>query len=252
MFAGVGSSHALTITLLWGCTSNHWARTCETFQRVGGRRRLIVQTKKISGWWQWRSSWISEISKKILFGAHFWIGVWMLFPPLRYQQHAVSKQDIKFETHFLCCPLVRSSFSQDKFSAPFLTNLPIEVLRQCWGKRSKSPPYNFCGRGGMYLKTFQTKHGKTFIFSPFSNRICRISTMLFCKFSFGEYPQRETLLGRSNKIDPESALRKAFVLTAKILWTSLLRNFWLIFAVGKVLALEKNQSTGYEQFPIWR
>ena len=45
-------------------------------------------------------------------------------------------------------------------------------------------------------------------------RICEIFTISLCKFSFGESPQRETLLGRFNKIDPESALRKPFVLTA--------------------------------------
>ena len=87
-----------------------------------------------------------------LSGSHFWIRVWMLFPSIRYQSQFVSVPDIRIETHFLRSSLVKSSFLQDKFSAPFLTNLPIQVLRQCWGKRSKSPPNNFCGRGGMYLE----------------------------------------------------------------------------------------------------
>ena len=50
------------------------------------------------------------------------------------------------------------------------------------GKGASHLPTISVGRGGMYLETFQTKHGKTFIFSPFSNRICKIFTMLFANF----------------------------------------------------------------------
>ena len=93
-------------------------------------------------------------------------------------------------------------------SSPCLTNLPIELLRQCWGRRGKSPSYNFCGEGTRMYKNLSNKKLSSFY------RICEIFTISLCKFSFGESPQRETLLGRFNKIDPESALRKPFVLTA--------------------------------------
>ena len=76
------------------------------------------------------------------------------------------------------------------------------------GRRSKSPSYNFCGEGTRMYKNLSNKKLSSFY------RICEIFTISLCKFSFGESPQRETLLGRFNKIDPESALRKPFVLTA--------------------------------------
>ena len=43
-------------------------------------------------------------------------------------------------------------------SSPCLTNLPIELLRQCWGRRSKSPSYNFCGEGTRMYKNLSNKN----------------------------------------------------------------------------------------------
>ena len=81
-------------------------------------------------------------------------------------------------------------------------------------------------------------------------RICEIFTISLCKFSFGESPQRETLLGRFNKIDPESALRKPFVLTA-ILYS----YFYLIYLRGSNVPQEifcPDSCQNPLKFPPWK
>ena len=96
------------------------------------------------------------------------------------------------------------------------------TLWQHWGRRSKSPSHNFCSGGGVgiFLFKLSNKTWKIFhLFSPRQRYLWNIYNA-FCKNVLGENPQRETLLRRFNKIDPESALRKSFVLAAEILWTS--------------------------------
>ena len=81
-------------------------------------------------------------------------------------------------------------------------------------------------------------------------RICEIFTISLCKFSFGESPQRETLLGRFNKIDPESALRKPFVLTA-ILYS----YFYLKYLRGSNMPQEifcPDSCQNPLKFPPWK
>ena len=142
MFAGVGSSHALTITLLWGCTSNHWARTCEIFQRVGGRKEIdcsdfrLVTMKIIR---------VFRDLGNILFGAHFWIRVWMLFPPLRYQLYVVKMQHIRIETHVV--PSLDQVSHKTNSQPPSWQICLSKYSDNVGGKRSKSSTYNFCGEG---------------------------------------------------------------------------------------------------------
>ena len=86
-----------------------------------------------------------------LSGAHFWIRVWMLFPSIRYQSQFVSVQDIRIGTNFLRCPLVRSCFSQDKFSVPLPDKSAYRSTQTMLGEKEQVTSLQFLLGGGMYL-----------------------------------------------------------------------------------------------------
>ena len=100
-----------------------------------------------------------------------------------------------------------------------LSNYTLTTLGE--KKQVTIPQFLLRGGGvGIFLFKLSNKTWKIFhLFSPRQRYLWNIYNA-FCKNVLGENPQRETLLRRFNKIDPESALRKSFVLAAEILWTS--------------------------------
>ena len=111
-------------------------------------------------------------------------------------------------------------YQNDKFPGQILL---IELHSDNIGgeEASHHPTISAQGGGvGIFLFKLSNKTWKIFhLFSPRQRYLWNIYNA-FCKNVLGENPQRETLLRRFNKIDPESALRKSFVLAAEILWTS--------------------------------
>ena len=122
---------------------------------------------------------------------------------------------------------------------------------------SHHPTISAQGGGvGIFLFKLSNKTWKIFhLFSPRQQWYLWNIYNAFCKNVLGENPQRETLLRRFNKIDPESALRKSFVLAAEILWTSKTFDWyfssatWLLRKIIRVqLQMHLNVFNTSEQF----
>ena len=118
----------------------------------GGGRRVIVQTKKISGWWrQWRSSEFSEILEidflELISESEF-----ECYFPQSDISHSLSQvQDIRIGTNFLRSSLVKSSFSQDKFSVPLPDKSAYRSTQTMLGEKEQVTSLQFLLGGGMYL-----------------------------------------------------------------------------------------------------